>query len=244
MACRNRLGLLSLLGALAACGGGSGDAALPVSAPSTAPAPVPAPGTPSSALRQGEGTYYDATGAGNCSFDPSPQNLMVAAMNQADYASAAACGEYVSATGPRGAVTVRIVDRCPECASGDIDFSAEAFARIADPAAGRVPIQWQVVAGDVQGPLRYRFKEGSTRFWTAIQVRNHRLPIAALAIKPAGAADWIAVARTDYNYFVHPEAIASGALQVRVTALGGAVLFDTLPEPSSGLEVDGQAQFP
>jgi hypothetical protein len=35
-------------------------------------------------VHTGEGTYYNATGAGNCSFDPSPQNLMVAALNQVD----------------------------------------------------------------------------------------------------------------------------------------------------------------
>ena len=200
--------------------------------------------TPLSTVRSGEGTFYGATGAGNCSFDATPQDLMVAAMNASDYAGAAACGEYVTVTGPRGSVTVRIVDQCPECQSGDIDLSAEAFALIAEPSAGRVPISWQIVTGDVQGPVAYRYKEGSSRWWTAIQVRNHRLPITALAIKPAGSADWIDVARTDYNYFVHPSEIAAGALQVRVTAQGGATLVDTLPEPTGALVVAGQAQFP
>ncbi|WP_420643940.1 hypothetical protein [Candidatus Leptofilum sp.] len=32
-------------------------------------------------VHSGEGTYYFATGAGNCSFEPSPENLMVAALN-------------------------------------------------------------------------------------------------------------------------------------------------------------------
>ena len=59
------------------------------------------------------------------------------------------------------------------------------------------------------------------------------------AIKPSGSADWIAVTRTDYNYFVHPSAIATGPLQVRITALGGATLIDTLPEPSDGVVVAG-----
>lgn len=234
--------------ALAACGGGGGDAAASNPTPpgaSGSPAPGGAAGAvPLSAERSGEGTFYGATGAGNCSFDPSPQDLMVAAMNQSDYAGSAICGAWVTATGPKGTVTVRIVDRCPECRPGDIDFSAEAFARIADPAAGRVPIRWHVVAADVQGPVTYRFKEGSTRFWTAIQVRNHRLPIAALAIKPGGASDWIEVARTDYNYFVHPVEIAAGPLQVRVTAQGGATLVDTLPEPAGGTVVAAGGQFP
>jgi expansin (peptidoglycan-binding protein) len=138
---------------------------------------------------------------------------------------------------------VRITDQCPECAAGDIDLGSQAFAAIADPAAGRVRITWNVVAGDVQGPIRYRYKEGSTRYWTAIQVLNHRVPIARLEILPAGGSAWIEVARTDYNYFVHTEAIASGPLQVRVTAITGETLQDTLPEPQGGLSLDGQAQF-
>jgi expansin (peptidoglycan-binding protein) len=229
---------LALGGTLAACGGGDAGAAAATDPGGTTPPVV------LSALRTGEATFYGATGAGNCSFDASPQDLMVAAMNQVDYAGAAACGEFVALTGPKGSVTVRIVDRCPECPAGNIDLSAEAFARIADPVAGRVPIRWQVVAGTVQGPVAYRYKEGSTRFWTAIQVRNHRLPITALAIRPAGASAWIEVPRLDYNYFVHPVEIAAGPLQVRITAAGGAQLIDTLPEPAGGTVTPGLAQFP
>ena len=144
----------------------------------------------------------------------------------------------------RPVITVRITDQCPECKTGDLDLSESAFARIADPVAGRVPIRWHVVPGDVTGPVSYRYKEGSSRWWVAIQVRNHRLPITGLEIKPSGSADWIAVARTDYNYFVHPSAIATGPLQVRITALGGATLIDTLPEPSDGVVVAGAGQFP
>lgn len=248
--------LAALAASLVACGGGGGGGADAgtsggtggtVGTPSTPGGGATggtAGGTPLSPTRSGEGTFYGATGGGNCSYEASPQDLMVAAMNQTDYAGSAICGAFVEATGPKGTVTVRIVDRCPECRPGDIDFSAEAFARIADPAAGRVPIAWQVVAGAVQGPVAYRYKEGSTRFWTAIQVRNHRLPITALAIRPAGASTWIEVPRLDYNYFVHPVEIASGPLQVRITAAGGAQLIDTLPEPAGGTLTQGPAQIP
>ncbi len=116
--------------------------------------------------------------------------------------------------------------------------------RCSEPAAGRVPITWQVVAGDVQGPIAFRFKEGSSRYRTAIQVRNHRLPITGLAIDPAGSATWIDVERLDCNYFVYPLEIASGALQVPVTALGGATLVSSVPEPVGGVGVQGDGQFP
>jgi len=238
--------------ALAACGGGSD-----TSTTTTANAGASASTTTSSGstttntaaatvlgtTHSGEGTYYGATGQGACSFDASADR-MVAAMNHTDYAGSAACGEYVTVTGPIGSVTVRITDVCPECAAGDIDLSAEAFAKIADPMAGRVPITWQVIAAELSGPVQYRYKEGASRYWTAIQVRNHRLPIAKLEILPSDSSSWIEVARTDYNYFVHATAIASGALHVRITASTGAVLQDTLPESQGGLLVEGMAQFP
>ena len=110
-------------------------------------------------------------------------------------------------------------------------------------AAGRVPVTWQIVAGPVTGPVAYRYMESSSRFWTAIQVRNHRLPITKLEIMPKNHTDWINVERRAYNYFVHSTPIPAGPVRVRVTALTGATLLDTLPEPQSDLLVQGDAQF-
>ena len=72
--------------------------------------------------------------------------------------------------GPKGAVTVRIVDLCPECNAGHLDLSREAFALIADLPQGRVDITWQVVSPDLPGPVAYHFKDGSNQWWTAVQV--------------------------------------------------------------------------
>lgn len=201
-----------------------------------------APLLPIGASHSGEATFYEATGEGNCSFDAST-DLMVAAMNKSDYAAASMCGAYVAVTGPAGTVIVRITDKCPGCGQGDIDLSRQAFTKIADPAAGRVPITWQIVAGPISGPVAYRYKESSSRYWTAIQVRNHRLPISKLEIMPKGRTDWITVKRRAYNYFVYPTPIAAGPVRVRVTALTGDTLLDMLPEPQSDLLVQGNAQF-
>lgn len=48
--------------------------------------------------------------------------------------------------------------------------------------------------------IRYHFKEGSNQWWTDVQVRNHRNPIAKLEYYNGN--QWVAVPRTDYNYFV------------------------------------------
>jgi expansin (peptidoglycan-binding protein) len=136
---------------------------------------------------------------------------------------------------------VRIVDLCPGCEAGHLDLSMQAFAKIADVAAGRVPISWQVVPCDVQGNVEYRYKEGSSQYWAAIQVRNHRLPIASLELQQGGA--WQTIPRSSYNYFVAASGVGSGALTVRITAVDGQQLVDTLPPAQSALLTTGAAQF-
>lgn len=217
---------------LAACGGdddGGGDDA------------VITPCSEDEPTHSGEATYYDADGSGNCSFDPGG-DLMVAAMNDADYAGAAACGACITADGPTGSVTVRIVDRCPECPRGDVDFSREAFARIADLDAGRVAITWRYVPCDVDGPLRYHFKDGSSEFWTAIQVRNHRHAIASVAADDGGT--WRDLPREPYNYFLAEGGLGPGPLALRVTDIHGQVVADSGIPLGDDTEAAGADQFP
>src|SRR5260370_1067863 len=75
--------------------------------------------TPIPADESGNGTYYAADGTGNCSFDASPNDLMVAAMNAPDYNHAAWCGACLAVTGPNAQqIVVRVVDQCPGCEIG------------------------------------------------------------------------------------------------------------------------------
>lgn len=195
-------------------------------------------------LYEGEATYYYATGAGACSFDPSPDDLMVAAMNGAQYDNAAWCGAYVHVSGPKGTVTVRIVDLCPGCASGDLDLSVEAFGEIAELAQGRVPITWQVVSPDLSGAIGYRFHSGSSQWWTAMQIRNHRNPVAKLEYRQAGG-EWVAVPRTSWNYFVQTSpGMGVGPYDLRVTDIYSNVLTDSGIPHIAGSTVAGASQFP
>ena len=224
--------MLALVLGLGACGGddGGGDGLVGGSCEAVPP------------MSTGEGTYYAATGAGNCSFDPSPGDLMVAAMNAVDYQGAAWCGGCVEVTGPDGVVTVRIVDQCPECARGDLDLSPEAFARLSPLEAGRIPITWREVACPVSGPIAYHFKDGSNPFWTAIQIRNHRYPIAKVEVAQAGG--FVALPRLDYNYFVEDGGLGDGPYTIRVTDLHGHVVEDTGVALGDDVTRTGAAQFP
>lgn len=193
---------------------------------------------------QGEATYYDfADGSGNCSFPATPDDLDVGAMNDTDYAGSAVCGSCASIDGPNGSVTVRIVDRCPECPAGDIDLSPEAFAKIAALEQGRVPITWRYVPCDVGGPIVYHFKEGSNPWWTAVQIRNHRYAIATLEYQGADGA-MRTVARESYNFFVEASGMGPGPYTFRVTDDKGQVVEDSgIPFVEAG-DSPGHAQFP
>lgn len=207
------------------------------------PAPSPTP-TRQNPTFTGEGTYYvEANGGGNCSFDPTPGDLMVAAMNETQYASADLCGAHVVVAGPRGSVTVRIVDRCPECRPGDLDLSPAAFDRIAERSQGRVPISWRVISPSLSGPIVYHFKDGSNQWWTAVQVRNHRNPIAKLEYRN-GAGQWVTVQRERYNYFVDPNGMGPGPFTFRVTDSYGNVLTDSGIPHREGESMAGAGQFP
>ncbi|KAL4654519.1 hypothetical protein ACB092_01G385500 [Castanea dentata] len=104
----------------------------------------------------GTATYYTVYTPSAC-YGYQDQGVMIAAASDALYENGAACGRMykVRCTGPtnagvpqpcRGEVTVKIVDRCPSpgC-QATIDLSQEAFNIIADPAAGKINIDYTQV---------------------------------------------------------------------------------------------------
>lgn len=207
-------------------------------------------------LRTGRATYYDATGDGNCSFGPTPNDLLVAAISYEDYGNpnpegnpaggpaAVYCGAYLEVTGERGSVVVRVVDKCPDaiCTRGHLDLSPQAFARIAPLEKGIVPITWRVISPDLGRNLAYRVKEGSNQWWTAIQVRYHRNPIVKLEYRTS-AGQWVTMVRQDYNYFVGVN-MGLGPYTLRVTDAYGNVITDSGIVFGQGLETPGRSQFP
>lgn len=192
----------------------------------------------------GEGTYYAATGNGSCSFGPSSDKpLLVGAMNAPDYDNSNVCGACAHVKGPKGEVTVRIVDLCPECKHGDIDLSPEAFEQLAPLVDGRIAISWQFVPCNVTSPIVYHFKEGSNQWWSAVQIRNHRHAIAKFEWKSADGV-WHDVPRVDYNYFIDDKGMGPGPYTFRVTDVEGGVVEDTgIPFVEAG-DAQGKAQFP
>ena len=198
---------------------------------------------PANPVHSGVATYYYATGAGSCGYPASPGDLMVAAMNADQYDGSAACGAYVLVHGPKGSVTVRIVDLCPGCDAGHLDLSEQAFARIADLPRGRVPITWQVISPDLPGPIAYYFNASSNPWWMAVQIRNHRNPVAKLEYFSNG--QWIELPRQSWNYFIRPgDERNDGPYTFRVTDANGNTLVDSNIPFRPGETINGGSQFP
>jgi expansin (peptidoglycan-binding protein) len=192
---------------------------------------------------EGEATFYGYGGGGNCSF-PLPDRL-TAAMNHADYNGSQACGACILVTNPANGKTVevRIDDQCPECAAGDVDLDQEAFARIADLAQGRIPVRWSYVACSPPTMSLY-FKEGSSQWWTAVQVRDHRYPVARLAWRPSGTTQaFKAVPRETYNYFVAASGMGPGPYDFKITDVYGHVVKIYRVALQVGVEIPTRKQF-
>lgn len=171
---------------------------------------------------RGVATFYDADGGGACMYDPSG-DVMTGAMNTADYESSKACGAYVLVHAANGAtITVRITNECPgDCAPGQIDLSAQAFAKLAAPSAGRIPITWNLASPSTSDTISIRYKTGSTRYWCGIQAIGHRNPLARLEVR-AGSG-WRQLQRADYNYFLSEDGTGCGG-ELRLTDIYGQQL--------------------
>lgn len=171
---------------------------------------------------QGVATFYDAgNGDGACTYGPTA-DVMTAAMNTADYETSQACGAYVQVRAGGAAITVRITNECPApCAPGQLDLSAQAFAKLAEPSRGQIPITWSLLSPGVSETLSVRYKTGSSQYWCAIQVAGHRNPVARLEVRVGGA--WTALPRTEYNYFLSEQGAGCGG-SLRITDIYGEQL--------------------
>jgi expansin (peptidoglycan-binding protein) len=171
----------------------------------------------------GGATEYSAgNGDGACTFGPAA-NLMIAAMNYTDYETAKACGDYVQVQAANGAsVTVLITNECPlPCAPGQLDLSQQAFAKIANPAAGRVPVTWKLLSPALSSTISLRYKTGSSQWWCGIQVIGHRNPVALLEVWAGDG--WRQLPRAEYNYFISGNGSGCGG-PIRITDIYGEQL--------------------
>jgi len=196
----------------------------------------------------GDGTFYDydGNGGGSCLLPDPPGGLYTAAMNATDYKDAKACGGLIVVTNlDTGlSVTALVNNLCPECAKGDVDLEADAFAQIAEPVTGRIPISWNYVAYDVP-TVKLVFKDGSSQWWTAVQVRDHRYRIKTLKYRLTGSGDdWQKLPRESWNYFVQESGMGPGPYDFKIKDVNGSTITVENISLQVGVELDTGKQFP
>ncbi|WP_299437820.1 expansin EXLX1 family cellulose-binding protein [uncultured Aquimarina sp.] len=184
-------------------------------------------------LHNGEGTFYDGVAGGtfgNCSLPVAAGDYIHCALNNFDYDGSNACGACIEVTGAKGSVILKVVDRCPECASGDVDMTLEAFSMIADVIDGRVPISWRFVPCETtptSETIKINFKEGSSEFWTAIQFREINHAISTMEYQLPDNT-WKNTNRELFNFFIETSGIPS-PMNLRVTSiLGEELVFENI----------------
>ena len=170
---------------------------------------------------EGIATSYESNDGGNCMMPGPPADRLDAALSHDEYGTADACGGYLDVTGPRGTVRVLITNQCPECPVGHVDLSSTAFARIADPVAGRVPVTYSLARDPpVAQPIAIRVKDGSSRWWMQIQALDHGNPLASFELQTAQG--WRSLTRTAHNYWTAENpGPGDGPFTVRVTDVYG-----------------------
>ena len=88
----------------------------------------------------GEGTFY-TVGLGSCG-QTNSDSQKVAALSSSIMSGGDNCGRSLTVTSGGKSVTVKAVDTCPSCGTGDVDLSPSAFKQLASLDKGRISISW------------------------------------------------------------------------------------------------------
>jgi expansin (peptidoglycan-binding protein) len=182
----------------------------------------------SRASNSGEATFYGGNVAGGmCSFTgyTIPSSLFGTALSDSNWSGGASCGVCVSVTGPTGTkIKAMVVDQCPGCGPNHLDLFPEAFAKLASPSAGVIPVSWTEVPCGITTPIVLKNKSGTSPYWFSMQVMNANVRIAKLEVSTDGGKTWKATARKDYNFFENPAGFGTQTVDVRVTSAGGQAI--------------------
>jgi expansin (peptidoglycan-binding protein) len=173
------------------------------------------------AVVHGQATHYGpASTGGNCMFPTVPASRFTVAAGPDLYAAGAACGGYVSITGPHRTILAKIDNKCPECKPSHLDLSDEAFAALAPLGKGLIPITYRLVTNpSVSGGLAFVVKSGSSRYWLGLLVDNAGNRLRSVEVQVGSR--WQALSRTDYGYWLANSGAGAGPFTVRVTDVAG-----------------------
>ena len=201
---------------------------------------------PKGTIHSGEATFYGGGYEGGCAMlDPVSHDVWITALNLPDYNNSELAGAYLEVTGELGTIKVLVTDLLPEGKKGDLDLYTDAFPLIAPVEKGRVPITWKIIPLETaeDQPVSYKYKDGSTEFWCAVQVRNHRYPVEKLEYLDENGT-FVSLPRRNFNYFEAQGGLGKGPFTFRITDIYGQVVIDKdIPFTPDEIQ-EGNVQFP
>jgi expansin (peptidoglycan-binding protein) len=168
-----------------------------------------------------------------------------AAINSEQWEDGAACGRCVVArcVDPlcevqNEDVLVQIVDLCPECKKGDVDFSFPAYRAVTGLWPHRLQIKWEWAscAPEIDGTIQFDSKDGSTAHWQAFFLANQRYPIKKAML------NGVELMRSPYRFFIHAGMAPECPCELELTADTGAVVKATVADLFG--KQDLKVQFP
>jgi expansin (peptidoglycan-binding protein) len=154
------------------------------------------------------------------------------------------CAEVLAQTsqGPR-TVVVRIMDKCPDGFCG-IDLGGDATTAVMADYAGRYAGRWKWVPctghpETFDGPTSLYVKQGSSTWWSRIQIRNPPMGITSMAWRPAGSSDAyqdLVFAEDNLeNFYSVPVAVLQSTSKVEILVRYADGTSATLPIASDDL---------
>ena len=191
-------------------------------------------------IYSGDGTAYGMiTHGGNCLYPRKEyySDMMFAALNHDQYFEDLGCGLcalVVSTSNPHKPIRVRIIDQCPECEHGSLDFSDKAFKELTNMDPARVKITWALIPCDVDildypalveknSKIGFQFKTGSSQFWFQVQILNTKYPVALVEVQIDGK--FVGMKREAHNYWARPDGDTGKSLNFRVTLADSTVIL-------------------
>jgi expansin (peptidoglycan-binding protein) len=207
---------------------------------------------------KGRITWYAQSNFVACDIPQSEWPHCTAALSEKHFQDGLACGATARLKNGDKEIEVMIVDLCPvqgneQWCSGDLTHfdlgNTSTFSQLEEVSKGVAEIQFKWVPTPVEDkPIKLRLKDGVNAYWVALQVINHRYPIAKLEVKDPKTEKWETGNKLNgmWNYwqFSYSGSGLTTPYQIRITDQYGQVIEETGNSLEEKYMWEGTHQFP
>ena len=145
-------------------------------------------------------------------------------------------------TGEGFSTVARVVTYGKTNEPGDIDVSPAVYEAL-DQGEWPRAMSWGFTECPDTGTLQYEFQTEANPWWTSLWVRNPKVPIDEVAVRSANHSDFFTLRRAGDGTLNDDSGFGEGAFTLRITAMDGQVIEDTLPGFSAGELIVSSKQF-